>query len=249
MSNLDERITTVEEPVSELESLQFFETQAHSCSYLPEQTAKTVFLNPKQRLDQTLYAQLSEYGFRRSGNHIYKPMCVDCQACVPMRVPVALFQPKRKQKRTLKRNKDLSIAIVKNIDTDEHYALYQSYITERHADGDMFPPSREQFRGFLADQWQSTRYYEFRLDGRLIATSVADVMYNGISAVYTYFDPKEHRRSLGTFAILFLIEQAQCMGLPAVYLGYWIKKSDKMNYKSEFRPLELQDGSRWLMVL
>lgn len=249
MSNLDEKIDTVEESVTELESLQFFQTQPHDCSYLPEKTAATVFLNPKQTLDQALYSQLSEYGFRRSGKHIYKPMCADCQACVPMRVPVGLFKPKRQQKRTWKRNQDLSVSIVKSIDTDEHYVLYESYINERHADGDMFPPSREQFQSFLADQWQSTRYYEFRAEGKLIATSVADVMDNGISAVYTYYDPNEHRRSLGTYVILFLIDQAKDLGLPAVYLGYWIKSSPKMNYKSTFRPLEIQDGYSWLMVL
>jgi len=249
MSNLDEKINTVEESVTELESLQFFQTQPHNCSYLHEKTASTVFLNPKQVLDKALYSQLSEYGFRRSGKHIYKPMCADCQACVPMRVPVKLFKPKRHQKRTWKRNQDLSISTVKSIDTDEHYALYESYIVERHADGDMFPPSREQFKGFLADQWHSTRYYEFRSEGKLIATSVADVMDNGISAVYTYYDPTENRRSLGTHVILFLIDQAKVLGLPAVYLGYWIKSSPKMNYKSTFRPLEIQDGSSWLMVL
>jgi len=249
MTNLDEKIITVEESVTELESLQFFQTQPHDCSYLTEKTATTVFLNPKQTLGSALYSQLSEYGFRRSGKHIYKPMCADCRACVPMRVPVALFKPKRQQKRTWKRNLDLSVSIVQSIDSDEHYSLYESYINERHADGDMFPPSREQFQSFLADQWQSTRYYEFRFEGKLIATSVADIMDNGISAVYTYYDPKEHRRSLGTQVILFLIDQAKELGLPAVYLGYWIKSSPKMNYKSAFRPLEIQDGYNWLTVL
>jgi len=248
MSNLDEKISTVEESVTELESLQFFQTQPHDCSYLRDKAASTVFLNPKQKLDSSLYSQLSEYGFRRSGKHIYKPLCADCQSCIPMRVPVALFKPKRQQKRTWKRNQDLSVSIVKSIDTDEHYALYESYIIQRHSDGDMFPPSRDQFKSFLADQWHLTRYYEFRDQGKLIATSVADVMDNGISAVYTYYDPNENRRSLGIFVILFLIEQSQILDLPAVYLGYWIKSSPKMNYKSEFRPLEIQDGSSWLMV-
>lgn len=250
MSNLDNQIDSIEEPVSELESLQFFQTQPHECSYLPDQKASTIFLNPKQTLDQTLYSQLSEYGFRRSGKHIYKPMCADCQACVPMRIPVKLFKAKRQQKRTWKRNQDLSVSLVKTIDTEEHYALYESYIRQRHADGDMFPPSKEQFTSFLADSWQPARYYEFRnSEGKLIATSVADIMDNGMSAIYTYFDPAESRRSLGTFVILFLIEQTSLHQLPALYLGYWIKSSAKMNYKASFRPLEIQDGSNWLMVL
>ncbi len=249
MSNLDEKINTVEETISELESLQFFQTQPHKCSYLSEQSAATVFLNPKQTIDKALYSQLSEYGFRRSGKHIYKPLCQNCTACIPIRIPVELFKPNRQQKRAWKRNQDLSSHIVYSIDTDEHYALYERYINERHADGDMYPPSREQFESFLTNEWNSTRYYEFRNNGKLIALSVADMMDNGISAVYTYFDPDENKRSLGTYSILFLIEQAKQQQLPAVYLGYWIKSSPKMNYKSAYRPLEIQDGTKWLLVL
>ncbi|MGH1485930.1 MAG: arginyltransferase [Cellvibrionaceae bacterium] len=249
MSNLDEKINVIEENVAELESLQFFQTQPHKCSYLDDQTAATVFLNPKQSIDKALYSQLSEYGFRRSGQHIYKPLCADCNACVPMRIPVQLFEPNRQQRRTLKRNQDLTVEVVSSIDTEEHYKLYERYIAERHSDGDMFPPSQEQFRNFLTNEWQTTRYYEFRDQGRLIATSVADVMDNGISAVYTYFAPEEKRRSLGSFVILYLIEQSKKYHLPSVYLGYWIKTSTKMQYKSAYRPLEIQNGEQWLLVL
>ncbi len=247
--SLNETIKLIEQPTSELESLQFFQTQPHTCSYLSNQSATTVFLNPQQKLDQALYSQLSEYGFRRSGKHIYKPMCEDCHACIPIRIPVSLFKPKRQHKRTWKRNQDLTISVVRSIDTDEHYALYQSYINERHADGDMFPPSKEQFKSFLANHWPSSRYFEFRFEGKLIATSVADVLGNGISAVYSYYDPCEQPRSLGTFIILYLIDQAKQLQLPSLYLGYWIKSSPKMNYKSTFRPLEVQDGASWLLVL
>jgi arginine-tRNA-protein transferase len=249
MSNLEEKISVVEETVAELESLQFFQTQPHKCSYLSDQTAATVFLNPKQNIDNALYSQLSEYGFRRSGRHIYKPLCADCNACVPMRIPVQLFVPNRQQKRTYKRNADLSVHIVDSIDTEEHYQLYERYINLRHADGDMYPPSQDQFRNFLTNEWKSTRYYEFRHEGRLVATSVADIMDNGISAVYTYYAPEEKKRSLGSFVILYLIEQAKKHHLPAVYLGYWIKSSPKMQYKSSYRPLEIQNGEQWLLVL
>ena len=249
MSSLDERISITEENIDELESLQFFQTQPHKCSYLGEQTATTVFLNPKQRIGKALYSQLSEYGFRRSGQHIYKPLCANCNACIPMRIPVQLFEPNRQQRRTIKRNQDLTVDIVSSIDTQEHYALYEYYINERHSDGDMFPPSREQFRGFLANEWQTTRYYEFRDQGRLIASSVADVMDNGISAIYTYFSPDEKRRSLGSFVILYLIEQSKKYHLPSVYLGYWIKASAKMHYKSAYRPLEIQNDGQWSLVL
>ena len=123
MSNLDEKIDAIEE-VTDLESLQFFQTQAHPCSYLDGQSASTVFLSPKQSIDRALYSQLSDYGFRRSGLHIYKPLCADCNACVPMRIPVEFFEPSRSQKRTYKRNQDLSVNTVDSIDTEVHYALY-----------------------------------------------------------------------------------------------------------------------------
>jgi arginine-tRNA-protein transferase len=248
MSNLDEKINIVEETIADLESLQFFQTQPHSCSYLSDKTATTVFLNPKQSIDNTVYSQLSNFGFRRSGKHIYKPVCQDCNACVPMRIPVQLFKPNRQQKRTWKKNQDLSIAIVPSIETDEHYDLYERYIINRHADGDMFPPSFEQFKSFLAMSCSTTVYYEARIDGELIACSVADIMENGISAVYTYFEPNESQRSLGTLVILYLIEEAKRLNLPSVYLGYWIKNSKKMLYKSAYRPLEIQNGDQWLLV-
>jgi arginyl-tRNA--protein-N-Asp/Glu arginylyltransferase len=247
MSNLDEKIDAIEE-VSELESLQFFQTQAHPCSYLEDETASTVFLSPKQTINRALYSQLSEYGFRRSGAHIYKPLCADCKACVPMRIPVALFMPSRSQKRTWRRNADITIHMTDSVDTDEHYALYERYINQRHQDGDMYPPSRTQFQSFLSSEWHSSCNYEFRKDGKLIAVSIADTMDNGISAVYTYYDPAEDKRSLGSFAILFLVREAKKHHLNSVYLGYWIKNSNKMNYKSAYRPLEIQSGDSWILV-
>ncbi|MEO0444135.1 MAG: arginyltransferase [Pseudomonadota bacterium] len=249
MSSLDEKIKLVDETLSELDSLQFFQTQPHKCSYLDDKNASTVFLNPRQSIDKALYSRLSEYGFRRSGKHIYKPLCADCNACVPMRIPVDLFKPNRQQKRCWKRNQDLYVASVNTIDTDEHYDLYAHYIARRHADGDMYPPSREQFCSFLAEHWPSTQYYEFRdADGTLVATSVADIMDNGISAVYSYYSPEQAKRSLGKYLILFLIEESKNLGLPAVYLGYWIKACQKMQYKSSYRPLEIQNGDQWLLV-
>ena len=244
----DEKPNNVDKTVHDLEALEIFQTKPHPCSYLSNEIATTVFLNPQQRLDPSLYTQLAEYGFRRSGNHVYKPMCAKCQACIPVRVPVKLFKPKHQQKRIWKRNQDLSISMVNTIDTTEHYGLYERYINARHADGDMYPPSTEQFKTFLANGWPSSRYYEFRLEGKLIAVSVADVLDNGISAVYSYFDPDQHRRSLGTFIVLFLIDQALNLQLPSLYLGYWIKSSPKMNYKANFRPLEMQNGSTWLLL-
>jgi arginine-tRNA-protein transferase len=249
MGESDEHIPAAEKLASDIESLQFFQTQEHPCSYIKEQSASTLFLNPKQKIDTALYSQLAEYGFRRSGTHIYKPMCAHCDACIPIRIPSDSFTASRQQKRTWRRNQDLAISIVKSIDTDEHYALYEAYINSRHQDGDMYPASQEQFRNFLTSEWQSTRYYEFREAGRLVAVSVVDVMDNGIAAVYSYYSPTLAKRSLGSFIVLFLIEQAKTVNLPAVYLGYWIKSCQKMSYKSSYRPLEIQNGAQWLRVL
>ena len=231
-----------------MKSLKFFQTQPYPCGYRKDQIASTAFLNPGQTIDKALYSRLSELGFRRSGRHIYKPACARCQACVPARIPVALFTPRRRQKRTWKRNQDLTVRIVATIDTDEHYALYADYINQRHADGDMFPPSRKQFNNFLTDEWETTRFFEFRHQGKLLATSVADVMDNGISAVYTYFDSDQASRGLGTYVVLYLIEETRRLGLPALYLGYWIEASAKMRYKGTFRPLEVQQGQDWFLL-
>ncbi|MFT7389231.1 MAG: arginyl-tRNA--protein-N-Asp/Glu arginylyltransferase [Candidatus Endobugula sp.] len=247
MSKRENTIDAIEE-ITDLESLQFFQTQPHACSYLEGETASTIFLNPKQSINRALYSELSEYGFRRSGTHIYKPLCENCNACVPMRIPVDLFAPSRSQKRTWKRNQDLSVRRINSIDTTEQYALYDQYIRTRHQDGDMFPPSESQFQSFLGSSWHCAYYYEFRCDGQLIATAVVDIMDNGLSAVYTYFDPVEDKRSLGSHVILYLIEEAKKLKLPSVYLGYWIKNSSKMNYKSAYRPLEIQSGNQWILV-
>lgn len=247
MSNFEQKIDAIEE-VSDVESLQFFQTQAHACSYLEDEIASTVFLSPKQTIDRALYSQLSDYGFRRSGTHIYKPLCANCSACVPMRLPVNRFAPSRSQKRTWKRNNDLTVHKVSDINNDEHYALYERYINERHKDGDMYPPSNAQFQSFLCSEWHCAQYYEFRSNGHLIATAVTDIMDNGISAVYTYYDPAEEKRSLGSYVILFLIREAKKHHLKSVYLGYWIKNSTKMNYKSAYRPLEIQAGNHWVLV-
>lgn len=247
MTKQEETIETVED-VFDLESLQFFQTQPHACSYLKDKTASTVFLNPKQHINRALYSQLSEYGFRRSGTHIYKPLCEACNACIPMRIPVDLFTRSRSQKRIWKRNQDLEVSCVNRIDTPEHFALYEKYIRIRHKDGDMYPPSESQFQNFLGSPWPCVAYYEFRCKGELVATAVADIMDNGLSAVYTYYDPEEDKRSLGSFAILYLVTDAKKRQLPSVYLGYWIKNSSKMNYKSTYRPLEIQSGNRWVQV-
>jgi len=231
--------------MSEFSELRFYATQAHDCSYLPNRKATTLFLDPRQPIDLQTYARLSELGFRRSGEHLYRPHCQHCQACIPARIPTADFRPSRQQRRILARNLDLSVRAVRPAPSDEHYALYARYIEQRHADGDMYPPSREQFSSFLLRDLPFCVFFEFRLGERLLAVAVTDVLPNGLSAVYTFFDPDEQPRSLGRLAILWQIAEAARRGLPAVYLGYWISDCRKMRYKSEYRPLELYVDQHW----
>jgi arginine-tRNA-protein transferase len=234
--------------MTELARLKFYATQPHPCSYLPDEQATTLFLDPSQPMDAKVYAELSEVGFRRSGDHLYRPHCQNCNGCIPARIPCAAFRPNRQQRRILNRNTDLHVMQVKPRFSEEYYALYSSYIRERHADGDMYPPSKEQFTTFLVRDLAFCRFYEFRLDRRLVAIAVTDVLPNGLSAVYTFYDPHEERRSLGRFAILWQIAEARRLDLNAVYLGYWIKECRKMNYKTEYRPIELHVNQRWIAL-
>ncbi|MGE4408597.1 arginyltransferase [Pseudomonas sp.] len=234
--------------MTSLARLKFYATQPHACSYLPDEQATTLFLDPSQPMDVQVYAELSEMGFRRSGDHLYRPHCQRCSACIPARIPVRARNLNRQQKRILKRNADLQVKSVRPSFSEELYALYATYIERRHADGDMYPPSRDQFNTFLVRDLPFCRFYEFRLHGRLLAVAVTDVLPNGLSAVYTFYDPDEERRSLGRYAILWQIGEAARLGLEAVYLGYWIKNCRKMNYKTEYRPIELLVNQRWVTL-
>lgn len=230
---------------SSLRDLKVYTTYPHSCSYLEDQEATTLFIDPRQEVDQHLYSSLSMLGFRRSGSHIYRPHCSGCRACIPARIPVQRFKPNRSQRRTLKRNRDLAVEHTRDIRDEQAFQLYQRYIRERHADGDMYPPDREQYESFLNNAWDCTRYYRFYDHRKLVAVAVVDVMTDGLSAIYTFFDPDEEQRGLGNFAILWQVEQAREMGLHYLYLGYWISNCRKMAYKAAYRPLELYQNNRW----
>lgn len=234
--------------MTNLAHLKFYATHPHACSYLGNERATTLFLDPQTPIDVETYSHLSELGFRRSGDHLYRPHCQACSACIASRIPAADFSPSRQQKRIIKRNADLQVTAQPPRITDEIYRLYARYIESRHADGDMHPPSREQFGSFLVRDWPFSLFYEFRCDGQLLAVAVTDHMLNGLSAVYTFFDPEYPRRSLGRFAILWQIEEARRTDLQAVYLGYWIKNCRKMSYKTEYRPLEMLVNQRWIRL-
>lgn len=195
-----------------------------------------------------LYSQLIKLGYRRSGNNIYRPHCNECAECQPCRVPVKLFAPRRSQKRCLKINHDLTTEIVDACYNDEHFKLYQTYINSRHSDGQMVNPHPEDFNHFLLSKWGKTSFIEIRKKGRLIAVAVTDHVSASLSAVYSYFDPDEAKRSLGTYCILQQLQQAKIHQLDYLYMGYWIKQSQKMNYKSGFQPLEIYVDNSWKIM-
>jgi len=234
---------------SSLRDLKVYTTYPHSCSYLEDQEATTLFVDPRQVVDQKLYSKLSVLGFRRSGNHIYRPHCTHCNACIPARIPVAEFESTRGQRRILRRNQDLRVASSATIEDDDAFDLYHRYICLRHSDGDMYPPDREQYEAFLSSVWNCTRYFRFYDKGRLVAVAVVDRLEDGLSAIYTFFDPELDRRSLGAYAILWEAEKAREMGLDYLYLGYWIRGCQKMAYKSDYRPLQVYRNSNWTTLL
>lgn len=234
--------------MSSLRTLVFFATPAHDCSYLPDREATTMFVDPRANIDKKLYSQLTTLGFRRSGSHYYRPHCEACNACIPVRLNVNHFQPDRSQRRVMKKNSDLECTLVPAAFSESYYQLYANYVELRHKDGDMYPPSREQFTSFLVEGATDSLFLEMRKDGVLVGLAAVDSLDDGLSAIYTVFDPDFEHRSLGTFGVLWQIEEARRRGLPHLYLGYWIEQCRKMNYKTRFKPIEaLQDGSWQVM--
>lgn len=232
----------------ELGRRQFFITPSHACSYLPGQRANTLFLDPRDTVTPALYQRLTEEGFRRSGSHLYRPHCKSCHACIPTRVPVRQFAPKRRQRRALQRNADLEVRLAPAEFSEEAFALYARYVTKRHGDGDMFPPTRDQFRSFLLSPWSETRFLSLYLEGDLVCVAVTDQQPGGLSAIYTFFEPTLEHRSLGVVAILQQIALARDLGLDFLYLGYWIRDCEKMRYKTDYRPLQVFVNGGWLTL-
>lgn len=227
--------------------IKLYATYPHPCSYFKDREARTVFVDPQSPVDNRLYSELSRQGFRRSGSHIYRPDCAACQQCIASRIPVASFKGNRRQRRTLRRNQDLRVELRSQM-AEEAYPLYQRYINQRHRDGDMYPPSREQFEQFLCDNIDSSRYACFYLADQLVAVAVLDVMQDGLSAIYTFFEPELPRRSLGVLAVLWQIEYCRQQQWPYLYLGYWIRDCEKMRYKTDYRPIELYISKRWVRL-
>ncbi|HET8819573.1 MAG TPA: arginyltransferase [Xanthomonadaceae bacterium] len=234
--------------LQEAERLKLFHSGEHPCGYWPRKTARDLVLDPRDpRLPQH-YPMALDWGFRRSGDLLYRPHCRNCRACVAVRLPVDRFKPDRTQRRCLARNADVQVRVLPAERTDEQFALYRRYLAARHAGGGMDGHGAAEFDQFLVGNWAEGRFLEFRVDGRLLAVAVTDLTDDALSAVYTFYDPDDAARSLGTFAILQQVAWAQREGRAYLYLGYWIAGHPKMAYKRRFQPLEGFDGRSWQPV-
>ncbi len=227
-------------------TLQFYATAPYPCSYLPDRAARSQVATPSHVIDTRVYSELVRLGFRRSGAFTYRPYCDHCSACIPVRVAVDGFVPTRSQRRAERRHAILA-AVARPLAFDpEHYALYLKYQRLRHPGGGMDQDSREQYQHFLLHSNVTTDLYEFReADGRLRMVSLVDRLVDGLSSVYTFFDPEMTGSSLGTYSILWQLGECQRLALPYLYLGYWIAESKKMAYKATFGAIEGCVAGRW----
>ncbi len=229
-------------------SIKLYVSTPHTCPYLAAREATTLIIDPELTVNDRLFTQLSRHGFRRSGDMIYRPHCAQCDACVSVRIPVDEFKATRSQRRNWRRNHDVRVHETAAQFNDRHFDLYLRYQRDRHPDSTMCDPDPDKYYKFLASDVTDTRFFEMRVDDQLVGVAVADCFADGLSAVYTFFDPSQSSRGLGTYAILWQIQYTKQLSRPWVYLGYWIRDCRKMSYKTGFQPAEGFKNGAWVRL-
>lgn len=225
--------------------IRLFETVVDECPYLPDEHSASILVDPEHEIDQQLFTMLSRSGFRRSGDMLYTPKCPNCSACVSVRIPCDEFKPSRGQKRTWRKNTDIRVEIEPFSFQPSHFEIYLKYQQHRHPQSSMCDDDPEKYISFIKSYYSKSQLLCMYKGEQLLGISVIDQFEGGLSAVYTFFDPDQSRRSLGTYAILYLIKLARLHGIQYVYLGYWVDGSSKMDYKRNFRPLQGYLDRRW----
>ena len=227
--------------------MRFGLTETHDCTYISGRTARNLFYDPLGEPAEEVATMLTRAGFRRTGDHLFRPLCPDCKACVPLRLRLNDFKPQRRHRRIWRRNQDLTVEIQRPDFREDWYQLYHRYIVARHPHSDMCPPSRDQFRRFLLSRWGQSLFLCVYQQSRPMSVAVTDVVGEASSALYTFYDPAEMTRSLGIYSILLQATLSRLCGKKYLYLGYWINGHVKMHYKMDFHPSELmlEDG-RWV---
>ena len=226
-------------------SIPLFLGQQHPCSYLDKKTTRSAFVHPSVPLSIETYSHLLELGFRRSGSEVYRPHCPNCSECVAVRVPVNKFRASRKQKRCLQKNQFIQASVQPSVFQENHYQLYQKYQLARHGKGGMADSSPEEYMNFLSSVWCDTWFVEFTINEQLVAVAIVDHLDKALSAVYTFFDPDFSNFSLGVYAVLWQIGQAKLRQKDWLYLGFWIANCRKMQYKTQYQPIQGFIDNQW----
>lgn len=230
-------------------TIKLFRTGEHDCSYLEDRQSRTLFLDPELNFGLNLYEELTQSGFRRSGKHLYRPDCENCNSCISARIPVEQFELSRRYKRVLKRNQNIQLDIAPAEFRQEDYELFERYIEHRHDDGDMYPANIESYQDFLAVEKPFSFHLRYFLEDKLIGVAVTDQLNSGLSAIYTFFEPELDKQSIGVFSVLKQIEVCRELNMPYLYLGYWVPGCQKMQYKTQYRPTELLIDGTWQRIV